>query len=279
MNAVLRAVPAPVTEAHPVTPVPLPDPGSLRIVQALYRAATRIYHRAEVKGIENVPASGGALIVSNHSGGVIAMDVPVIATAFWEHFGLDRPLHTLAHDVVTRGPLAGLASRFGLINATRENARAALSAGGVTIVFPGGDWDAFRPTSLANVIDFNGRTGYVRTALEAGVPIVPAVSIGGQETMLVLTRGQWLGRRSPLKRLIRSDIAPFAIGFPFGLTPAGLPNLPLPSKISTRILAPIDLRAEFGPDPDLAEVDAVIRERMQDALDELARERRFPVLG
>ncbi len=65
----------------------------------------------------------------------------------------------------------------------------------MVIVFPGGDYDALRPTLLQNRIDFNGRTGYVSTAVKAGVPIVPAVSIGGQETQLFLTRGTWLAKR------------------------------------------------------------------------------------
>ena len=61
------------------------------------------------------------------------------------------------------------------------------------IVFPGGDHDAYRPTRQSAVVDFAGRTGYVRSALEAGVPIVPVVSIGGQESQLYLARGE----RSP----------------------------------------------------------------------------------
>ena len=63
------------------------------------------------------------------------------------------------------------------------------------LVFPGGDYDSYRPTFTQNDVDFDGRTGYVRTALEAGVPLVPTVSIGGQETQLFLTRGNWLAKR------------------------------------------------------------------------------------
>ena len=63
------------------------------------------------------------------------------------------------------------------------------------IVYPGGDYDTMRPTAQQNIIDFKGRTGYVRAAIAAGVPIVPAVSIGGQETQLFLTRGAWMAKR------------------------------------------------------------------------------------
>ncbi|MFA6575454.1 MAG: hypothetical protein WCS84_08525, partial [Nocardioides sp.] len=68
-------------------------------------------------------------------------------------------------------------------------------------------------------------------------------------------------------------------GFPFGLVPAGAGNVPLPTKIVTQVLDPVDITAEFGLEPDIAEVDEVVRARMQEALDWLARERRFPVLG
>ena len=84
-------------------------------------------------------------------------------------------------------------------------------------MFPGGIYDAYRPTLAQNVIDFNGRIGYVKTAIDAGVPIVPAVSIGGQESQLFLNRGTWLAKRLGLCRL-RSDILPLTLGFPFGLS-------------------------------------------------------------
>ena len=197
--------------------------------------------------------AGGALMVGNHSGGLMAMDVPIIAVAFADTFGADRPLYCLAHDMLFTGVAGPVMRRFGFVPADRESAQAVLASGAVTIVFPGGDYDVFRPTLKANVIDFEGRKGYVRTALEAGVPIVPVVSIGGQEAQFHLTRGQWLGRRSPLRKVFRTDLLPLTIGFPFGLTPAGVPNIPLPTKIVTQVLDPIDpaeIAAEFGPDSD-----------------------------
>ena len=148
------------------------------------------------------------------------------------------------------------------------------------MVFPGGDFDAMRPTLSQNVIDFSGRTGYVRAAIDAGVPIVPMVSIGGQETQLFLTRGTWLAKRlGPIARLARAKIVPISFGFPFGLSLVVPPNIPLPAKITMAVLPPIDIVAEFGDDPDIDEVDAHVRHIMQRALDELAEERRLPVLG
>lgn len=243
----------------------------------LLKLVCKVWFRSDVRGIEHVP-DGGVLLVSNHSGGLIAMDVPVIAVAFAEHFG-DRPLYCLAHDLLFVGHANEPMRKAGFIPATREAAAAALREGAATIVFPGGDHDAFRPTWRRNTIDFAGRTGYVRTAIEAGVPIVPVVSIGGQEDQIHLSRGELLAKLLGLEKRLRTKYLPLTFGFPFGLTLAFPANLPLPTKISTRVLEPIDIEAEFGPDPDVAEVDRVVRERMQDALDDLAAARRFPVLG
>jgi Acyltransferase len=104
------------------------------------------------------------LVVSNHSGGISTPDVLIFASVFYDEFGYDRPVYTLAHDGVFMDPLDGKLHRAGVIKASRENAAALHS-----------DYDAYRPTLSANNIDFNGRTGYVRTAPEAAVPIVPSV--------------------------------------------------------------------------------------------------------
>ena len=114
--------------------------------------------------------------------------------------------------------------------------------------------------------------------MEAGVPIVPAVSIGGQETQLFLTRGNRLAKRLGLKRF-RIEILPLTIGFPFGLTGFFPANMPLPAKIVFQLLEPIDVVAQFGEDADVNEVDAYVRSVMQHALDRLGSQRRLPVLG
>jgi 1-acyl-sn-glycerol-3-phosphate acyltransferase len=118
----------------------------------------------------------------------------------------------------------------------------------------------------------------VRSAIEAGVPIVPAVSIGGQESQLFLTRGTWLAKRLGLSRF-RADILPITVGFPFGLSMIMPPNFPLPTKIVIDVLEPIDIPAQFGNEPDVGDLDEYVRSVMQTALDRLARERRLPVLG
>ena len=253
------------------------DPGLTQRLMGAMRPVLKTYFRSEVHGLDSYPP-GGALVGSNHSGGMFPMDVPIFSVDFYEKFGYDRPLHTLSHDILFMGVTGSLFRCTGYIRANRENAAVALRSGGV-VVFPGGDYDAYRPTLSENVIDFNGRKGYVRTAIEAGVPIVPAVSIGGRETQLYLSRGTWLAERLGLKRLLRSDILPLSFGFPFGFSAAIPPNLLLPTKIVTQVLEPIDIAAQFGDDPDATEVDEHVRSVMQQALNELAAKRRFPILG
>src|ERR1700753_1324458 len=172
------------------------DPDLTERAMGLIRPIIKGWHRAEVRGLDDFP-SGGALVVANHSGGLFAMDVPVFATDFYERFGSDRPVYTLSHDIRFKGPTGDVFRKTGFISANHENADEALRSGGVVVVFPGGDYDVYRPTLSENVIDFDGRTGYVRAAINAGVPIVPAVGIGGQESQLYLSRGMGLAKAVP----------------------------------------------------------------------------------
>ncbi|MBJ7337156.1 1-acyl-sn-glycerol-3-phosphate acyltransferase [Mycolicibacterium sp.] len=253
------------------------DPALTKRLVDVLRPIVNRYFRFEVHDLGRIPASG-ALLVSNHSGGTVATDIPTFSVAFYDQFGYERPIYTLSHDILSVGLTKDFFLRAGFIPASRDNAARALAADAVVMVFPGGDHDAMRPTLQQNVIDFKGRTGYVKTAIDAGVPIVPVVSIGGQETQFFLTRGTWLAKRLGLKRLLRSELFPISVGFPFGLS-VGAVNLPLPTKIVTQVLEPIDIAAEFGTNADVAAVDARVRDVMQTALNRLASERRFPVLG
>ena len=119
--------------------------------------------------------------------------------------------------------------------------------------------------------------------MAANAPIVPVVSIGGQETQIFLSRGQWLTRALRLdkweKRVMRTDILPVSFGFPFGLSVLIPVNMPLPSKIVCQVLEPIDVIQQWGPSPDPGKVDGRIRRVMQAELDRLRRHRRFPIIG
>ena len=148
------------------------DPGLTERVMGIMRPFLKRYFRSEVRGLENLPP-GGALLVSNHSGGMLPMDVPILSADFYEKHGYNRPLYTLSHDMLGVGPTGDFFKKIGYISANHENADEALRSGGLVVVFPGGDYDVYRPTLSENKIDFGGRTGYVKAALNAGVPIVP----------------------------------------------------------------------------------------------------------
>jgi 1-acyl-sn-glycerol-3-phosphate acyltransferase len=253
------------------------SPSFTRRLAGMLRPILKGYFRSEVRGLDNIPP-GKALVVANHSGGFFALDIQILGVHFYERLGYRRPMYTLSHNLIFTRINSWFLARTGFIRATHDNALQALRNGAVVVTFPGGDYDAYRPTLRQNVIDFAGRTGYVRAALDAGAPLVPAVSIGLQETQLFLARGTRLARWLGLKRRLRTDIFPIAFGFPFGFIGAPL-NLPLPSKVIIQMLEPIDIVARFGNDPDVAAVDAYVRSVMQTALDGLARQRRWPILG
>jgi 1-acyl-sn-glycerol-3-phosphate acyltransferase len=129
-------------------------------------------------------------------------------------------------------------------------------------------------------VNFNGRRGFVRLALEHGVPIVPVVSIGGQETALFLGRGEGIAKALQLDRLFRLKVLPISIALPWGLNVGDmLGHVPLPAKITVEVLPAIDLREQFGPDPDVDEVYDHVTTTMQETLDALAAERRLPIIG
>lgn len=258
------------------------DPTLTRHVMELLRPAVKIYHRSEVRHLDRLP-NGRCLLVSNHSGGLFTPDFAVFAVDFYAAFGYRRPLYALAHDSFFHGPAAPFLARLGVVAANPENAAAALGSDAAVLLFPGGDLDVYRPTLSENVVDFGGRTGYVTAAVTARAPIVPVVSIGGQETQLFLSRGRRLSRALGLtkleRKLFRTDILPVSIGLPFGLSVLLPVNLPLPSKIVAEVLAPIDVVAQWERDPDVEMIDGRVRRAMQAGLDRLARRRRLPIIG
>src|SRR6201996_2481690 len=160
------------------------DPALTERLMGLIRPIIKGWHRGEVRGLEGFP-TGGALVVANHSGGLFAMDVPVFATDFYATFGYDRPVYTLSHDILFAGPTGDFFKRTGFIPASHENADEALRAGGVVVVFPGGDSDVYRPSSRANKIDFDGRTG--RPPMTAAPPRPPWVGRATRRTYIPCT--------------------------------------------------------------------------------------------
>ena len=256
------------------------DPDYIREKLPQLWLAASIWYRGEVRGLGNVPDHGPVLLVGNHSGGNMTPDTVVFTLAFSTYFGVERAFYQLAHNLVLSMPGLGFLRKFGTVAASRANAREALDSGAALLVYPGGDYDVHRPSWQRNRIDFGGRKGFIRLAIEQDVPIVPVVSIGGQETALFLTRGERLARLFALDRLLRLKVLPISIALPWGLNVGDMMgHIPLPSKITVETLPPINLREEFGPDPDPGEVYDHLTRVMQETLDALASERRLPVIG
>ncbi|MGH2897653.1 MAG: lysophospholipid acyltransferase family protein, partial [Solirubrobacteraceae bacterium] len=160
-----------------------------------------IWFRGEVRGLGNIPEDGPVLLVGNHSGGNMSPDSLVFTLAFSTYFGVERPFYQLAHNLVLSMPGLGFLRRYGTVAASPENARRALESGAALLVYPGGDVEVHRPTWEGNRVNFDGRRGFVRLALEHDVPIVPVVAIGWQETALFLSRGEGLAKLLMLDRL------------------------------------------------------------------------------
>src|SRR3954471_24409185 len=238
------------------------------------------YFRAEVRGLHNVPAEGPVLLVGNHSGGNLTPDTHVFTLAFNTYFGVERRFYQLAHNLVLAMPGLSMLRKFGTVAASHENAHKALDSGAALLVYPGGDYEVHRPIWDANKVDFNGRKGYIRLALEKDVPIVPVVAIGGQETSIFLSRGERLARLLGLDRAFRLKVLPISLALPWGLNVGDmLGHIPLPAKITVEVLPPIYLREQFGQDPDINEINRHVLAEMQGKLDELAAERRWPFIG
>jgi 1-acyl-sn-glycerol-3-phosphate acyltransferase len=239
-----------------------------------------LWFRGEVRGLGNIPDSGAVLLVGNHSGGNLIPDTAVFSLAFSTYFGAERPFYQLAHNLVLSLPGLAWLRKFGTVAASPANASDALRSGAALLVYPGGDYEVHRPSWEGNKIDFGGRKGSLRLALEQDVPVVPVVAIGGQETALFLSRGERLAHLLALDRVFRLKVLPISIALPWGLNVGDmLGHIPLPAKITIETLPPIDLRAEFGPHPDLDEMYDYVVRIMQDTLDVLAAERRLPVIG
>jgi 1-acyl-sn-glycerol-3-phosphate acyltransferase len=256
------------------------DPDYIRENLPFVWLLSSLWFRGEVRNLGNIPETGPVLMVGNHSGGNMTPDTHVLTLAFSTYFGVERPFYQLAHNLVVASPIGQLLRKYGTVPASHENAEKALRQGAAVLVYPGGDWEVHRASWDGYKVDFGGRKGFLRLALNNDVPIVPVVSAGGQETALFLGRGNRLASVLGLDRLFRLKVLPISIAPPWGLNVGDfLGHLPLPAKLTVEVLPAIDLREQFGEDPDLDEVYDYVTRLMQDALDALAAERRFPVVG
>ncbi len=276
----MRGLSGLVTSRIPPADLDERDPDYIRESLPRLWLLNSLYFRAEVRGLGNVPEDGGVLLVGNHSGGNLTPDTTVLTLAFSTYFGVERPFYQLAHNLVLSMPGLSFLRKYGTVAASHENARRALQSGAAVLVYPGGDYEVHRPSWQSAKVDFGGRRGFIRLALDEGVPIVPVVSIGGQETALFLSRGESLARLLALDKLFRLKVLPISIAPPWGLNIGDMAgHIPLPAKITTEVLPAVDLEDEFGPDPDVDEIYDHLMRTMQETLDALAAERRFPVIG
>lgn len=270
-----------VARRKPLDPFDYRDPSYIRQTLPALRLWSKFYFRADVRGLENIPAEGPVLLVGNHSGGLVIADTFVFSQYFYDHFGAGRLFYQLAHDLVFKTPgLRILAERYGTVPASPQNMAEALEREAALLVYPGGDHETFRPSWESGQIDFAHRTGFIKLALEHEVPIVPVVSIGGQETALFLGQGRRIASALQLDRLARLKVFPAVFGPPFGGTVLDFPGrLPLPAKIAIRVLKPIDLKDRLGARPDIDEGYKLVTSTMQRTLTRLDNERTLPVVG
>jgi 1-acyl-sn-glycerol-3-phosphate acyltransferase len=239
-----------------------------------------LYFRADVRGLEKIPAEGPVLLVGNHSGGNVTPDTIVFTLAFVTYFGVERRFYQLAHNLVLAMPGLGFLRKYGTVAASPENAQLALEQGAALLVYPGGDYEVHRPSWETGKVDFGRRKGWIRLALEKDVPIVPVVSLGGQETALFLTRGERLARLLRIDKMFRLKVLPISLALPWGLNVGDMmSHIPLPAKIRIRVLDPVRIREEFGQNPDLDQVYDHVLGRMQASLDHMNRERLLPFVG
>jgi 1-acyl-sn-glycerol-3-phosphate acyltransferase len=273
-----RAVGAVAEQAQrrvPVADLDERDPDYIREdLPGLWMLAS-LYFRADVRGLEQIPEEGPVLLVGNHSGGNLTPDTHVFTLAFSTYFGVERRFHQLAHNLVLSMPGLGRLRKYGTVAATPENAERALDVGGALLVYPGGDYEVHRPSWESAQVDFAGRKGFIRLAQRKGVPLVPVVSIGGQETALFLSRGEALAKLLGLNRMFRLKVLPVSLALPWIVNVGDmLGHWPLPAKITIQVLPPIDVR-----DMDVDDAYDLVLERMQRALTALQEERRLPLLG
>jgi 1-acyl-sn-glycerol-3-phosphate acyltransferase len=276
----VKSVAGAVQSRIPVADLDERDPDYIRESLPRLWLLASLYFRGEVRGLGNIPEDGPVLLVGNHSGGNLTPDTSVFTLAFHAYFGVERRFYQLAHNLVLSMPGLGMLRKYGTVAASHENARKALGSGAALLVYPGGDYEVHRPIWESGKVDFGGRKGFIRLALEHDVPIVPVVAIGGQETSIFLSRGEGLAKLLQLDKLFRLKVLPISLAIPWGLNVGDmLGHWPLPAKITVEVLPPIHLREEFGPEPDHGEVYDHVMRLMQETLDALAAERRLPIVG
>lgn len=261
-----------------------PDPVLMNAQAKVWNALMDYYFRLEFNGFEKLPKEP-SLLIGIHSGVSLTMDAWTVIMAWWRHFGGKRTLHGTAHDLLMDSPGVGhYFRRLGAFSPTRENITKAFEKGDDVILWPGGEVDSCRSWSKRDKAILGGRKGFIRLAIRQGVPITPVATVGGHDTLFVLSEGRGLAKMLKLKERLRTEVAPITLSFPFGLGVMLTPfqHIPLPAKIRTELLDPIYV----SNDPEMANDEEYVQKiydqvegAIQDAMDRLADKRKFPIFG
>jgi 1-acyl-sn-glycerol-3-phosphate acyltransferase len=240
------------------------------------------WFRMEIEGWENLPEAP-VLLIGIHSGAPFVWDAWTVGIQWWRHFGTSRPLHGTAHDALMALPLVGAYfRRMGVLPAAPDSIATALAAGRDVALWPGGEKDSLRPWTKRDEAVLAGRMGFVKLAIRSCVPIVPIATVGGPDSMPVLATGRRIAKLLQLDKLARLKMFPIALQAPWGVSPAMLPEVPLPTKIRTAFQQPIELECdpERADDEDYVKAKyEEVRASIQAGMDTLARRRRLPLFG
>ncbi len=262
------------------------NPHFIQAFQPLWGWLYEHYFHVETEGWEQIPP-GQVMIVGSHNGGLAAPDMFMMLYDWFQRFGTERLVYGLMHPKVWVAfpPVADLAERAGAIAAHPKMALAALDRDASILVYPGGAQDVFRPFHQRDQIQLGDRKGFVKIALQRHLPIVPAVSWGAHDTLLVLAdiyplMAQLHGRGMPWLLGIDPEVFPIYLGLPWGLAIGPLPNIPWPQPITTRVGAPIYFD-RYGAEAarDRAYVDACyerVYHHMQQDLNRLIAQQQDP---
>jgi 1-acyl-sn-glycerol-3-phosphate acyltransferase len=228
------------------------------------------WFRVEVNGVENIPTTGGGLLVANHAGGLWPVDGAMVAAAVHREHPDHRHLRPLGADLLFTLPgLGTLTRKAGGTLACNPDAERLLSAGELVGVWPEGFKGIGKKFSQRYVLQRFGRGGFVRAALKTGQPIIPVSIVGSEEIHPVLANVKTLAR------LVNLPYFPITPTFPW-LGPLGL--IPLPSKWYIEFGEPIETEpfgVEAAEDPTIVfELADQVRETIQSTLFRLLLQRR-----
>lgn len=264
----------------------LRNPHVIQALQPLWGWFYEHYFRVQTEGWEQIP-DGQVMFVGSHNGGLAAPDMFMLLYDWFKRFGTERLVYGLMHPHIWKvfPPLAVMAECTGAIAAHPKMALAALDRDASILVYPGGGQDVFRPFHQRDQIYLAERKGFIKIALQRHLPIVPTVSWGAHDTLLVLANiypimQQLHAQGMPWAFGIDPEVFPIYLGLPWGLAIGPLPNIPWPQPITIRVGAPIHFE-RYGADAarDRAYVAVCyehVRKQMQQELNSLIAKDRTP---